>query len=59
MTVCTNDLALCHLVEDALPIAVPEPLSDPELLVPQVVELQHDRIALTAIDTRMLTQIGD
>jgi hypothetical protein len=59
MTVCTNDLALCHLVEDALPIAVPEPLADPELLVPQVVELQHDWVLLAAIDARMLTQVGD
>jgi hypothetical protein len=50
MTVCTNDLALCHLVEDALPIAVPEPVVDPELLVPQMVELQHDRIPLAAVD---------
>ena len=59
MTVCTNDLALCHLVEDALPISVPEPVANPELLVSQVVELQHDRITLSAIDTRMLAQVGD
>jgi hypothetical protein len=59
MTVCTNDLALCHLVEDALPIAVSEPLADSELLVPQVVELQHDRVPLAAIDARMLMQEGD
>jgi hypothetical protein len=40
MTVCTNDLALCHLVDD-------------------VVELQHDRIPLAAVDARMLAQVGD
>jgi hypothetical protein len=59
MTVCTNDLALCHLIEDALPITVPKPLADSELLVPQVVELQHDWILLAAIDAGMLAQVGD
>jgi hypothetical protein len=32
MTVCTNDLALCHLVEDASPSAVPESGSDADCL---------------------------
>jgi hypothetical protein len=59
MTVCTNDLALCNLVEDALPIAVSEPIADAELLVPQMVELKHDRICLSAVDAGMPTQVRD
>jgi len=46
MTVCTNDVALGDLVEDRLPVAVTEALSDAEALVAQVVELEHQRIAL-------------
>ncbi len=54
MTVCTNDLALCHLVEDALPFAVSKALPDTELLVSEMVELEHDRVGLAAVRTRML-----
>jgi hypothetical protein len=43
MTVCTNDLALCHLVEDALPIAITKSRCDAEFLVAQTVELEDDR----------------
>jgi hypothetical protein len=49
MTVCTNDLALCNLVEDALPVAIPNALGDIEFLVPEMVELEDDRICLAAI----------
>jgi hypothetical protein len=59
MTVCTNDLALCHLVEDALPIAVSESIADSELLVPEVIELEHHRIALSAIDAGVIAEVGD
>jgi hypothetical protein len=59
MTVCTNHLALCNLVEDVLPVAVPDAVCDPELLVPKVVELKNDGIALTAIDAGMLSQKSD
>jgi hypothetical protein len=55
MTVCTNDLALCHLVEDALPLAISKTRRDAELLVAQMVELQDDRIGLAAVHARMLT----
>lgn len=58
MTVCTNDVALGHLVEDALPPAVSKPLSDGELLVAKVIELEDDRIALAAADTRVLAQVS-
>ena len=55
MTVCTNNLALCHLVEDALPLAVSETGSDAELLVAEMVELEDDRIGLAAVHARVLT----
>jgi hypothetical protein len=58
VTVCTNHLALCNLVKDALPTPVPKALSDAEFFVPEMVELEHDRVALAAIDAGMLTQIG-
>jgi hypothetical protein len=59
VTVCTNDLALCNLVEHALPLAVPEALSDAEFLVPEMVELENDWVALPAIDTRVFPQIDE
>jgi hypothetical protein len=34
MTVCTNDLALCNLVEDALPVAIAGAFGDAELFAP-------------------------
>jgi len=59
MTVCTNDLALCNLVEHALPIPISKTLGNAELLVPEVVELEDHRIALPAIHAGMLAQEGD
>lgn len=59
MTVCTNDLALCNLVEHALPIPISKSLSYAELLVPEVVELEDDRIALPAVDAGMLAKERD
>jgi hypothetical protein len=56
MTVCTNDLALCHLVENTLPAPVPKPLGNAELLVPQVIELEDERILLTAVSAWMLAE---
>lgn len=58
MTVCTNDVALGHLVENALPRAVSKSLPDAEFLVSEVIELEHDRVALAAVDAWVLTQVG-
>ena len=55
VTVCTNHLALCNLIEDVLPFATSDAACDPELLVPKMVELKHDGIALTAIDAGMFS----
>ena len=52
MTVCTNHVALCHLVENALPGPVSKAIADAELLVSQMVELEHDRIGLATIGAR-------
>ncbi len=58
MTVCTNNVALGHLVKNALPCAVPKPLSDAKFLVPKVIELKHDRVPLAAVDAGVLPQEG-
>jgi hypothetical protein len=59
MTVCTNDLALCNLVEDVLPIAIPDAVGDPELLLSKMIELEHDGIVLAAVDAGMLAKESD
>jgi hypothetical protein len=59
MTVCTNDVALGDLVEDRLPVAVAEALSDAEALIAQMVELEHQRIALAAVDAGVLVEEAD
>jgi hypothetical protein len=58
MTVCTNHLALCNLVEHVPPIAVSKPGRDPELLVPEMVELKDDRVGLAAVSTRVVAKVG-
>jgi hypothetical protein len=59
MTVCTNDVALGDLVEDRLPVAVSEALSDAEALIAQMVKLEHQRIALAAVDAGVLVEEAD
>ena len=54
VTVCTNDLALCHLVENALPLAVSKAGGDAEFLVAEMVELQDNRVSLAAVCAGML-----
>jgi hypothetical protein len=48
-TVCTNDLALCNLVEGALPVSVSDAFGDIEFLIPEAVELEDNKIRLPAI----------
>ena len=57
MTVCTNHLALCHLVKHALPRPVSKARPDAELLVPEVVKLKDDGVGLTAVHARVFAQI--
>lgn len=56
MTVCTNRVALCNLVEDRLPAAVTDAFGDVEPLVSKMVELEDQRIGLAAIDARVLAE---
>jgi hypothetical protein len=42
MTVCTNHVALCNLVEHVLPTPALDSLRDRELFVSQMVELEND-----------------
>src|SRR6185312_7052210 len=56
VTVCTNDVALGDLVEHGLPVALGEPVRDVEALVGQVVELEDERVGLSAVDTRVLAE---
>jgi hypothetical protein len=57
MTVCTNDIALCNLAEHVIPIAISDAGRDCELLVPEVVELKHDGIGLSAIDAGVVSEV--
>jgi len=59
VTVCTNDLALCNLVEHALPISISKALGNVELLVSEMVELENDRVGFAAVCARVFTQVGD
>jgi hypothetical protein len=57
MTVCTNDVTFRNLVDHALPVAVAHALADAEDLVPSVVELEHERVALAAVEARMRPKV--
>jgi hypothetical protein len=59
MTVCTNDVALVYLVEDALPIAIFEALRDAEPLVAQMVELKHHWVALAAVHAGVIGEVAE
>jgi hypothetical protein len=57
MTVCTNDVALCNLVENVVPVSVSNTRRNREFLFPKVVELEYDGIGLAAIDARVLLEV--
>ena len=54
MAIGADDVALPHLGGEALPAAVTETFGNAELLVPEVVELEDDRVRLTAVDARVV-----
>lgn len=56
MTVCTNDVAGGDLIEHGLPIAVGEACGDVEVLVSEMVELQHERVDLAAVNAWLLAE---
>jgi DICT domain-containing protein len=49
MAIGTDYVALCHLVEDAVPAAIADSLADVEELVSTMVELKDERIRFAAI----------
>jgi hypothetical protein len=49
MAVAAYDLALCDLLENALPVPVGESAANVERLVGEVVELEDDGIAFAAV----------
>jgi hypothetical protein len=53
MAVRADHLALLHFVEEALPASPGETCADGEELVAEVVELEHDRIVLPTVTTRV------
>jgi hypothetical protein len=60
VAVCTSDCALCDFLFNALPPVVCQHLCDLNGLDlgVEMIELQHDRVCLAAIYTRMEQQIG-
>jgi hypothetical protein len=59
MAVGTDHLALCDLVEDALPASVRQRLRNLERLIPEVIELENDRVGLAAINAGMGAEVLD
>jgi hypothetical protein len=58
VTVRADHVASRHLVEHRLPVAAAETCGDAEALASDVVELEHQRVGLSAIDTRMIEEKG-
>jgi hypothetical protein len=56
VTVCTNDVAGGDLVEHGLPVAVGKACGDAEVLVPEVVELEDERVAFAAVHAGPLAE---
>ena len=59
MTVRANDFALRDLFEDRLPARLDEPRADFEILVAEVIEVQHHRVGLPAVSARMSLEVVD
>src|SRR5690242_11883423 len=56
VTVCTNHLALVDLLQHGLPFVRPQAGRDVEILVGQMIELQDDRVGLSAVDAGPLAK---
>jgi hypothetical protein len=59
MTVRADDLALLDLLQHVFPPTCVDGLTDVELLVAQVVELEDDGIRLSALDARVEFEVID
>jgi hypothetical protein len=56
MTVCTNYVARGDLAEYGLPVAIAQAYRDIEVLGPKMVELEDERVGLTAVNARSLAE---
>ena len=56
MAVRANDLASRDLVKDGTPAVLADAVGDVELLSTEVIELEDDRVALTAVCAGMLAE---
>jgi hypothetical protein len=56
VTVCTNHVAGGDLVEHGLPVVVAQAAGDVEVLLPEMVELEDERIGLAAVSTWPLAE---
>ncbi len=56
MTVCTNHVAGGYLIENGLPVVVAEALGDIEVLVTEMVELEDERVGLSAVNAGPLAE---
>jgi hypothetical protein len=59
MAVGAHHFALRDLVGDRLPAAIAQARADIEELVAEVIELEHYRVGLAAVDTRMRDEVFD
>ncbi len=56
MTVCTNHVAGGDLVEHGPPVAVAQAVGDVEVLAPEMVELEDERVGLATVSARPFTE---
>jgi hypothetical protein len=59
VTVCTHHLTLFHFGQNGRPVSISNAIGDPELLVTEMVELEHEHIAFSAVDARVLSQVAN
>jgi hypothetical protein len=59
MAVCAHHLAFSDLVEDALPVAFRDPLTDIERLLAEMIKLEDDRIAFAAVHAGIRFEVLD
>jgi hypothetical protein len=59
VAVGADDVALCDLIEDLLPVSAGELIRHLELLVAKMVELQDDRIRFAAVSAWVAAEIFD
>jgi hypothetical protein len=59
VTVCTNYVAGVDLIEYGLPVSIAETRGNVEVLMSEMVELEHERIGLATVDAGMVSEEGN